>query len=194
MGNIRKIYFWIIISIICSIVSICFSLFRIAPFSISEATYIGIITTLMGVIFTIFVGYQVYNIIDIKKEIKDFSLQKNKLDELVVRLEGYQKVNESNNYRTRGMLALINCNYDISISLLLKSLETLLLGPHLILADHWSDIDILKINISNCFSNIGKIKDDDSYKSIVNIINSSRFSSLTVDLKDLLTKMKESYK
>ena len=53
-----------------SIVAIGLSLLRVAPFEMTESTYVGIIVTLMGIIVTVLVGYQIYNAIELKRDIE----------------------------------------------------------------------------------------------------------------------------
>lgn len=53
-----------------AITAIGISLIRVVPFEITEATYVGIIVTLLGIIATILVGYQIYNAIELKRDIE----------------------------------------------------------------------------------------------------------------------------
>lgn len=192
MNKTKNIYCWIIVSLFCSITAICLSLFRIEPFIVSESTYVGTIVTLMGIIFTIFVGYQIYNIIDIKKELENFSSQKEQLKESVIKLSEYQTINEAYNFNNRGMLAVSMSKYYSAICLLLKSLESLLSSP--LLGNHWADVDNLKNNIQYCFSKREQFEiseNDELYKSIINIMNYPKYDNLPDDLKQLLIDIKK---
>ncbi|WP_308764125.1 hypothetical protein [uncultured Bacteroides sp.] len=192
MNKTKHIYCWLIVSLLCSMTAICLSLFRIQPFSVSESAYIGIIVTLMGIIFTIFVGYQIYNIIDIKKELENFSLQKEQLKESVTKLSEYQTINEAYNFNNRGMLAVSMSKYYSAICLLLKSLESLLSSS--LLGNHWADVDNLKNNIQYCFLKRQEFEtpeNDELYKLIINIMNYPKYNNLPDDLKQLLTEIKK---
>ena len=75
-----------IISLVVSIIAICIAIFRIEPFVVSEETYIGLIATLIGVSVTMLIGYQIYNVVEYKQELKkqvtEINELKKKTDEL----------------------------------------------------------------------------------------------------------------
>lgn len=191
MENANKIYYWIAFSVLCSIVAVCFSLFRVAPFTVSESGYIGIIVSLMGIIFTVFIGYQIYNILDIKKEMKDFASQKEVLEQAISELSEAQAVTEAYNFSNRGMLAISMANYDSALCLLLKALDVLLFSP--LLGNHWVDVENLRTNIKFCHSkaNYSKIKNDEEfYKTLSHLMASPKYSD---ELKQLLVDLKKNY-
>lgn len=60
---------WILFILV--LFSIGFSVLRIMPFEISEDTYIGTATTLLSLAATLIIGYQIYNAVELKNEIKE---------------------------------------------------------------------------------------------------------------------------
>lgn len=58
-----------IISLSLAIIAIIIALIKVTPFEITEGTYVGIIVTLLSIIATFVIGYQIYNSIELKKEI-----------------------------------------------------------------------------------------------------------------------------
>lgn len=56
--------FFLSLSLIFSIIAIVLAYFNIRKFDTNELNYVGLIVTLLGIIFTLFVGYQIYNIIN----------------------------------------------------------------------------------------------------------------------------------
>lgn len=71
-----------VILLLMVILSIVISLLRITPFEVTEGTYIGIIITLLSIATTLVIGYQIYNSIELKKEITE---QKQKYDEILLK-------------------------------------------------------------------------------------------------------------
>lgn len=61
-----------ILSICIASCALGFSLWKVTPFEIGESTYIGIIATLIGIIVTIAIGYQIFNAIDITQRMTKF--------------------------------------------------------------------------------------------------------------------------
>lgn len=163
--NIKLIYRICILSILCSLTAIFFSIYRIVPFTISEATYIGILVSLMGIIFTIFVGYQIYNIIDIKKELKDLDNHKKEFENSINKLTNYQIINEAYNLNNRGMLAISMNSYDSAIYLLLQALKIFLSSQ--LLVKHWTDIENLKANLEYCYSKVGSWKNTNNKRKFI---------------------------
>ncbi len=69
-----------IISLVISIIAIGLCTIQVTPsYSINEQTYIGIIATLIGVLVTFVVGYQILNTIKIKYKMRKIK-KKNKGD------------------------------------------------------------------------------------------------------------------
>jgi hypothetical protein len=57
--------------LLLSIVSICIALFKVTPFEVTEETYVGIIVSLLALVATFVIAYQIYNAIELKKEIAE---------------------------------------------------------------------------------------------------------------------------
>ncbi|WP_041504743.1 MULTISPECIES: hypothetical protein [Sanguibacteroides] len=192
--KLRLIYCGLFLSILCSIIAVVFSLYRVAPFTMSEATYIGILVSLMGIIFTIFVGYQIYNVIDIKRELKHLDIQKARLEDTVKKLSNYQIVSEAYNLNNRGMLAISMNSYETAIHLLLQALEVFLSSR---LDDrHWNDIENIKTNIKYCYSKMGNFRGtnckEELYQISTNIMNSENYRVLNKEFRDLIVDIKRS--
>ena len=66
----KKRHFYLLVLLV-SLISLGFSLFRITPFTFDNGTYIGIITTLIGISVTLLIGYQIINSFEIRKEISE---------------------------------------------------------------------------------------------------------------------------
>ena len=77
---------WMInlVLLILSILAILFSLLKVTPFEIIGDTYIGTIVSLLSLAAAFVIGYQIYNAIEIKKEVEN---QRKKYDEIVKRNE-----------------------------------------------------------------------------------------------------------
>jgi len=58
-----------VILLLMVLLSIVISLLHITSFEVTEGTYIGIIITLLSIATTLVIGYQIYNSIELKKEI-----------------------------------------------------------------------------------------------------------------------------
>lgn len=71
-----------VILLLMVLLSIVISLLHITPFEVKEETYIGTIITLLSIATTLVIGYQIYNSIELKKEITE---QKQKYDEILLK-------------------------------------------------------------------------------------------------------------
>ena len=103
-----------------NILAIGIALLKITPFAITEETYIGTIVTLLSLAVAFIIGYQIYNAIELKKEIKEqkafyykimkeneimkkeYCDQKNKMDEGFSILSALIKENEGQIVRNCG--------------------------------------------------------------------------------------------
>ena len=65
-------------------IAIGFSLLKITPFEITSETYIGTIVTLLSLAAAFVIGYQIYNAIELKK---DIAIQKKKYNNIIKRNE-----------------------------------------------------------------------------------------------------------
>ncbi len=156
--NIEKkirLQLWLVgISLFLSVLSVVFSIVHIEPFTVSEATYIGVIVTTMGIIFALFVGYQIYNAIEVKKELQEFVTQKRTLEITIAELADSQQIAEAYNFSNRALFAISINQYDEAIVLFLKSLKKFLISNNLIL--YMSDIEGITGNIDHCIYKIKK--------------------------------------
>lgn len=181
----------IVISIIISIISIIISLINISPFTINEATYIGILITLMGIAFTGLVGYQIFNTIDIKRELEKTNILKEKLDRLLPEFTMLSVVVKAYNYYNRGMVAISNNKNEEALSLLLKSLNVFLSSGSYDKINYKEDIVILLHNINYCAIKINK-DEIQSNEKIINLIKSIQKTSLyplfSGNIKELIKK------
>ena len=77
---------WMInlVLLLLSLVALLFSLLKVTPFEITSETYIGTIVTLLSFAAALVIGYQIYNAIELRKEIEN---QRKKYDEIVKRNE-----------------------------------------------------------------------------------------------------------
>lgn len=80
--NLKK--YWInYLTIIISFVALSFSIVRVVPCGIQSLDYIAVLVTILGIIVTTVIGYQIYQTLDIKKKI-------NKISDLEVKLKTQQ--------------------------------------------------------------------------------------------------------
>jgi len=65
-----KKHLWNILSVAIAIIALCFSLWKVTPFEVNSDVFIGTIATFIGVSVTLLIGYQIYNAVELKKDIK----------------------------------------------------------------------------------------------------------------------------
>lgn len=61
--------YFIFLSIILSALALIFSFIRVFPFEVTEDTYIGTIATFLSIAVTLVIGYQILNVIEIRKDL-----------------------------------------------------------------------------------------------------------------------------
>jgi hypothetical protein len=66
-----KKYFWNLLSVVIAIIALCFSLWKVTPFDVDGDVFIGTIATFIGVSVTLLIGYQIYNAVELKKDIQE---------------------------------------------------------------------------------------------------------------------------
>jgi hypothetical protein len=186
--NKIKLSLWIAgISLFLSILAVAFSIIRIEPFAITEATYIGIIVSSMGIIFAIFVGYQIYNVIEVKTELQKLTRLENSINQL----SDSQKIVEAYNFNSRGCFAITIEQYENAILFFLDSLKIFLLSDSLLV--HLSSIEGIVGNIEHCLFKIKKtdavLMNDDIRSIIMEIKNIPNYSHLNKNIKDALQKI-----
>ena len=80
--NMKHIFISII-SLVISIIAIGLCTIQVTPsYSINEQTYIGIIATLIGVLVTFVVGYQILNTLSFKDDMRKFEEKTKEIDKL----------------------------------------------------------------------------------------------------------------
>ena len=55
-----------------SILALIFSLLKLTPFSVTSEDYISTIVSALSIAATLVIGYQIYNVVEIKRELKQF--------------------------------------------------------------------------------------------------------------------------
>lgn len=82
----RKQLFNLIVLVI-SLTSLIFSLVKVMPFSLAEEKYIGIIATFIGISVTLLIGYQIFNYLELRKELAELKEAKAELSETKKRIQ-----------------------------------------------------------------------------------------------------------
>jgi hypothetical protein len=104
------------IAIIIAIISLGFSLFKVVPNStFNNDTFIGVIAAFIGISVTLLIGYQIFNVVEIRDKI-------NKLDALESKL---QELNQKENYNynvSQGNMLLAN---SISVLYFVKTKDSI---------------------------------------------------------------------
>ena len=188
-----RLLFWMTgISLFLSILAVIFSIVHIDPFTITEATYIGVIVSSMGIIFAIFVGYQIYNAIEVTKELQGIIKQKKGLETSIEQLSNSQKIAEAYNFSNRGWFAISIEQYENAILLFLKSLKIFLLSDNLIV--YMSDIEGIIGNIGHCIFKIkksGTMKNEHIVNLFVEIKNIPNYVYLSENFKSKLHEIEK---
>ena len=183
--KLTLIYILLAFSIILSIVAIGLTLLRIEPYRVSEETYIGILVSLLGIIFAIFITYQIYNVVDIKNDIKSFSETKKDLENSISVLKEELNSQIASSYFNRAVTAISLNKYSDAINFLLKSLYSYLNLDSFYL--YGESIDNIRNNILYCVEN--DFTKEDFEKEIKQIKESPKYNILSNDLKNLLEKV-----
>src|SRR5574344_271283 len=69
--DIKKINWLNFIAIIIAIISLGFSLFKVVPNStFNNDTFIGVIAAFIGISVTLLIGYQIFNVVEVREKIK----------------------------------------------------------------------------------------------------------------------------
>lgn len=74
----RKKFFNIIVLTI-SLTALAFSFIKVIPFSVSSDTYIGTIATFIGVSVTLLIGFQIFNYLELRKELTKLKRSKKEI-------------------------------------------------------------------------------------------------------------------
>lgn len=123
-----------VLFIIC-LTALGFSLMKISPFEIGEEAYVGIITTLLSLAVAFVIGYQIYNAVELKNDVKEqrrlLELTKKENDEYknyIVKQkyqtqEGFDVISAFMTYNNGGDTSSINAFAQMHHALL-SSIET----------------------------------------------------------------------
>ena len=123
-----------VLFIIC-LTALGFSLMKITPFEIGEDAYVGIITTLLSLAVAFVIGYQIYNAVELKNDVKEqrrlLELAKKENDEYKNYLvkqkyqtqEGFDIISALMTYNSGGDTSPINAFAQMHHALL-SSIET----------------------------------------------------------------------
>lgn len=123
----------------------------------------------MGIVFTALVGYQIFNSIEIKKDLQELANKKSSMEEVIENLSEAQRIADAYNFSHRGWFAISIEMYEDAIPLLLESLRILLSSKNM--TPHLSNIDNLINNIFYCYSKSNKERVSKN-SSIITILKS----------------------
>lgn len=189
MNNKTKIIVSFSVLLIAVIILYCIVLFDVEPLNIKESSYVGVLVTIMGILVTIIVGYQIYNSIDIKEHIKKVEEYKRFQDKMSDSLHRSNATVLSN----RAILAKRDKAYDDSVALFLAAIKELFMVKDLNCAI--GEIDKELENLIRVFNEDIKIENDDKINNINNLINeiksSKYFNSFSKSLLPVFGKLKE---
>lgn len=82
--------------LLLSLMAIVIALFKVTPFEVTEDTYIGVTVTLLALATSFVIGYQIYNAIELKKEISE---QRKQYGRIVQKSLKMDKRYKEQNYR-----------------------------------------------------------------------------------------------
>lgn len=97
-----------------SIIAICLTLFRVTPLEFSNDIYLGLLATFIGIAVTMLIGYQIFNMFEIKKEVSEQRKLANDLKQMSEDLnktiekqknemqEGFEIISTLINYQANG--------------------------------------------------------------------------------------------
>lgn len=126
MSNKLKIVISVVILYIAVAVLYVITLLDVEPYAIQESSYVGILVTIMGIIFALLVAYQIFNTIDIKEKIRKVEVLEMDLNKLKKEMEDSIHRTNATTTSNRAIIALRNGAINSSILLFLKTIEELL--------------------------------------------------------------------
>ncbi len=151
----------------------------------------------MGIIFTILVGYQIFNKIEIKEQIHDIKKKEKEIAEAQQQLEDFAFVTKASATSARALVALTNKEFDSSISLSLKAIKEFLQVKELNAA--MKDINIEMANLKLSLNSCKSIADErieiinDTINCIFSTANysfiSNQFQSILIQLNKINDKI-----
>lgn len=187
MNNKTKIIVSFSVLLIAVIILYCMVLFDVEPLNIKESSYVGVLVTIMGILVTIIVGYQIYNSIDIKEHIKKVEEYKRFQDEMSDSLHRSNATVLSN----RAILAKRDEAFDSSVALFLAAIKELFMVKDLNCAI--GDINREMENLLRVFDYDFKIEKSDQINkinsTINDIISSHYYNSFSDQLQNVFYKL-----
>ncbi len=108
-----------ICSLVLSIITICLTLFRVTPLEFSNDIYLGLLATFIGIAVTMLIGYQIFNTVEMKKEVTEQRKLANDLKQISADLnrtiekqknemqEGFDIISTLVNYQEKGWTSSI---------------------------------------------------------------------------------------
>ena len=101
-----------------SILALIFSLLKLTPFSVTSEDYISTIVSALSIAATLVIGYQIYNVVEIKRELKQFDKkieqQKTLYKSIIEKnLELESKLRIQNSL-LQGGFDIINANFELN--------------------------------------------------------------------------------
>ena len=191
---------WIALSL-CSLLSvICLflTLIRVSPYVVEEATYIGTMVSLMGVLFTLVVSYQIYNIIDLNRRFRQVDTALTSMETLhsqlnnrIANIDDLLLLVSGQGCVTRALTAINNDRDDDAIVLLLKGICNFLDVHNMAEA-----IIDLQASVENLRKVLNKIKTiNKSHRKQIDelcakVMNHSNYSFISRQFEELLVLMK----
>lgn len=194
--TIRKILIILFVCCFFTILSIVLTFSKISPFIKDNDgyTFIGIIITLMSIIFTLLVGYQIYNTFELNQRFKDVAIIRDIMKEETEELKKKQKriddtINKTiaYNFSTRALLAITDNKISDGIILMLQSILC-----SLNITDVKEVISDINLSISNIlFETTAKDKlSPDNLKTITKLIEEIRQHTNYCFIKSEFEKIK----
>lgn len=65
-----KYKYWMLLLTLLCVVSVIFSILRVVPCEIGNDTFLGTIVTLMSIVVTLVIGYQIFSVVEFSGELQ----------------------------------------------------------------------------------------------------------------------------
>lgn len=65
-----KYKYWMLLLTLLCVVSVIFSILRVVPCEIGNDTFLGTIVTLMSIVVTLVIGYQIFSVVEFRGELQ----------------------------------------------------------------------------------------------------------------------------
>lgn len=114
---------WIsIVALAISVVAFCFSICRVVPVEIGTDTYIGTLATLIGICVTLVIGYQIFNVIEWRGQLRELKTLKRELTATKEELNNLQYDLKGEIHNATGFIMLHAKEYSMAVYDFLGSL------------------------------------------------------------------------